>query len=398
MEFWKSLSGMLIVEFTSADPEHTFDAITLAKIPLSHIAQKAPLSYQVTIRRKDYRKLSSILKKRGNSLRIVSSRGLYWSVKRFIYRPILLISFFLLLLSSYYLPSRVFFLAVEGNKTVPDRRILSAAEECGIRFAASRKLVRSEKVKNALLSSVPQLQWAGVNTAGCTAVISVRERAEEDPAAEEKIVSNLIAKQDGFILSATITGGTAHFLPGEAVTKGQLLVSGYTDCGICIRAARAEGEILAQTNHKIAAVMPKAYIHAAASGEEHYRIGILLGKKRINLWKDSRIFNTGCGRMYEEYYVSLPGGFQLPIALCIDRYRDYELREATVSEDHALLQLQEFSEAYLKEQMVAGQIVKKQQRLTSSANVFQLDSRFVCTEMIGIEQREQIGVINGKRN
>jgi len=398
LEFWKSLSGMLTVEFTSAVPEQTLGSITHAKIPLSHVVQKSDLTYQILIRRRDYRQLSNILRRQGDHLEIVRKRGVYWNLKSLFRRPVLLGVFLFLLLSAFYLPSKIFFVTVEGNATIPDRLILSAAEDCGIRFAASRKLVRSEKVKNALLSAVPQLQWAGVNTSGCTAVISVRERIEEEQPSETNIVSNLIADRDGYILSATITSGTAHVLPGEAVTKGQLLISGYTDCGICIRASRAEGEILAQTNRKIKAVMPERYVLPETIHKANYKISLLIGKKRINLWKDSRISDTGCGRMYEEYFVSLPGGFRLPIAICVDQYLDYETREAVIPEADVQIQLQEFSDNYLLRQLVAGQIVKKQQQLFFTDGLYKLESSYTCTEMIGKEQREQIGVINGKRN
>lgn len=43
-------------------------------------------------------------------------------------------------------------------------------------------------MKNALLSAIPELQWAGVNTYGCRAVISVRERTlpERKPEPENR--------------------------------------------------------------------------------------------------------------------------------------------------------------------------------------------------------------------
>ena len=389
---------MLRVEFTSADPENAFDTITQANIPIAQVTQQDPLTYRIVIHRSDYRHLSALLLKKGDDLKIVKKRGVYWSVKQFLHRPVLVAFFTFLLLTSFYLPSRIFFITVEGNTAVPDRLILSAAEDCGIRFAASRKLVRSEKVKNALLSAVPQLQWAGVNTSGCRAVISVRERTEESPSQKEKIVSNLVAERDGFVLSTTITSGTAHVLPGQTVTKGQLLVSGYTDCGICIRAARAEGEILAQTNRKITAVMPENDYQTVSIPRKTRNISLLIGKKRINLWKDSSIFKAGCGRMYEEYYVSLPGGFQLPVAVCIDQYTDYELREAKVSREDAKQQLQQFSDGYLTQQMIAGQFLQTQHDFSCSDVLYKLESSYICTEMIGREQREQIGVFNGKRN
>ena len=397
MTFWNYLSGILTVEFTSAIPEKILDAIALAKIPLEHVRQKSDLTYQLQIRRRDYKYLKKILQQREEQLIVVKKQGLYLQIRAFLHRPVLLSVLLLLLLSSLYLPTRIFFVAVEGNTTVPERLILSAAENCGIRFCASRKHIRSEKVKNELLSAVPQLQWAGINTSGCTAVISVRERKEE-ALQEKNIVSNLVADRDGYILSATVTGGTAHVAPGDAVTEGQLLISGYTDGGICIRAARAEGELLALTNRKITAVMPEFCRIPEETRDTQYQISILMGKKRINLWKDSRISHGVCGRMYQEYYVSLPGGFRLPVAICVDRYMAGSWREGAIPEDAALLQLQQFSERHLLNQMVAGQILQKQQQLTKSEGLYQLYGSYTCTEMIGREQREQIGVINGKGN
>ena len=396
MGLFRSLSGMLTVEFTSAEPEKTLEQIVLDRIPLSHVVQKKELTYEIQIQRKDYRRLTELLLRLGNSWIIVRKQGLYWPLKAFARRPVLMSLLVFLLLSSFYLPSRIFFLSVEGNQDIPERLILSAAEDCGIRFAASRKHVRSEKVKNALLSAVPQLQWAGINTYGCRAVISVRERREEEPLTHQNQVSSLIADRDGFILSATVTAGTPHCAPGDTVTRGQVLVSGYTDCGICIRASRAEGEILAQTSRKLTAVTPAYYAATAMTSEPKYKISLVVGKKRINLWKDSRISDTTCDRMYEEYYVSLPGRFQLPVAICVDQYFDYDLQDAAASEAIAQRKLQEFSEDYLMQQMISGQVIQKQHHLMHSKTLYILESSYVCTEMIGKERREQIGVMNGK--
>ena len=117
------------------------------------------------------------------------------------------------------------FIEAEGNELLSGEEILAAAEECGISFGASRKYIRSEKVKNQLLSLLPELQWAGINTVGCRAVISVRERAVAENSHPKQYVSNLVAEQDAYILSATVTEGTPMVRPGDSVVAGQTLVS-----------------------------------------------------------------------------------------------------------------------------------------------------------------------------
>ena len=97
----------------------------------------------------------------------------------------------------------------------------------------------------------------GVNTSGCVATVSVRERTDPEVTEQDSAVSNIVASRDGFIVSATVTRGNFLCRVGQSVKAGQVLISGYTDCGICIQATRAEGEIYAQTSRDFAAVTPR---------------------------------------------------------------------------------------------------------------------------------------------
>ena len=41
--------------------------------------------------------------------------------------------------------------------------------------------------------------------------------------------------------------------------------------------------------------------------------------------------------------------------------------------------------------MIAGQVISREEMLASGSGVYKLAGEYVCTEMIGREQREQIG-------
>lgn len=398
MDLWKSLAGMVEVELTSAEPEAALGAVSTRGIEIFRVEQKGELTMRFRIRWKDYGMLAALCEKRGETLKLLRKSGLYWAGRQLLRRPVLLagMAFFLALV--LYLPSRVFFIRVEGNVTVPTRQILEAAGESGICFGASRRQVRSEKVKNALLSAVPQLQWAGVNTAGCVATISVRERTDAQASQQEWEVTSIVAARDGYILSGTVTRGNALFQVGQAVKAGQVLVSGYTDCGICIQATRAEGEITAQTNRTLEAVTPSQWVLRGEETGVHRKYSLLFGKKRINLWKDSGILDTTCGRMYMEYYVTLPGGFQLPLALCVEEFTSYETGTAELPQSGAEEALTEYADSYLLQQMVAGEIRSRLQTVCLDGGIYRLKGSYVCVEMIGRVQREQIGDTNGKNS
>lgn len=398
MIFGSGIAGILEVELTSAEIEAALTAINSAGIALAQLSRKSELVCTFSIRRSQYHQLRLLCKKRAESLRIVRSRGLYWSLKKLYRRPLLLVGISAVMLLVLMIPTRVYFIRVEGNETIPDNRILAAAEYCGICFGASRREVRSEKIKNALLSELPQLQWAGVNTYGCTAVISVREGAKQEDQPDSSDIVSIVAERDGFILSGTVVQGNAVFQPGQAVKKGQVLISAYTDCGFCIRAERAEGEILALTNRFFSAVTPSECGYYTEIPNVKRKISVIFRKKRINLWKDSGISDDSCGRMYKEYYVALPGGFRLPVALCVETYAAYDMQWKEIPQEDVETMLSKAAGEYLSDQMVAGTIQSKTELITLEEGVYQLAGKYVCVEMIGRQQREQIGDTNGKNS
>ena len=388
MDFWRFMGGMLEVELTSAEIGSALQAINEKNIPIYQVQQISDLTTVFRINRRDFYTLGCLAEKRGDHLRLHNKSGLYRAIQGLWKRPVLLFGIVLLLYLAMVFPTKVMFVQVEGNVRLPDNQILSAAEDCGIRFWAARREVRSERVKNALLSTVPELQWVGVNTHGCVAVISVQERREENRQEKDHAVGSIVAARDGVIDSCTATRGNMLCYVGQAVKEGQVLISGYTDCGICIQATRAEGEVYGQTRRELCVITLAQYRIPVSVQETKRKYSLIIGKKRINLWKDSGIWDASCGRMYEEYYITLPGGFRLPAALAVE---SYHVREFVCAEQDMEDSLAGYARTYLLEQMVAGQILDASFWFTATEDVLFLKGSFLCREMIGRVQQEKIG-------
>lgn len=397
MSFWKQAAGIVRAELVSADPEGTLRALGEAGIALDEITPKGALTLEFLLRREDLPAAETLCRKRGDSFRVLGRQGLWYAVGALWERKLLLTGLVFLLGLTMLLPTRVLFFRVEGNRTVPTAQILWEAERQGLSFGASRRGVRSEHVKNALLEAIPELEWVGVNTQGCTAVISVRERTAPAPAPEAKHqVGNIVAAMDGYILSVTVTQGTGLVQPGQAVKKGEILISGYTDCGICIQAAQAEGEILAQTRRQIEAVTPAQYLRKGKITGTKRALSLLLGKKRIFFWKDSGILEGSCDRIQEDYPLTLPGQFRLPVSLRVETYEIRESTSAKLTDPEASALLEAFAARYLPQQMIAGRIQQTQQTILGNGDIYRLRGGYLCQEMLGREKREGNGESNGK--
>lgn len=397
MILWRALSGTVRVELTSANLTASLAEINRAGIEIRSLQWKNELTCCCQIQRKNYQILRNLSDKRGDSLRVINRSGIIWYICSLWKRPLLILGLLTILILAQFLSNRVLFVCVQGNEMIPSKLILESAEKLGLTLGISGRDIRSETIKNGLLSQIPDLQWAGVNTSGCVAIISVQERTDKKKT-ENSGVSSIIAAKDGYILSGIVEKGTAMFQNGQTVQKGQLLISGYTDCGFCIRAERATGTVMAQTMQEITAVTPEKCFVRTELLQTRRKVSLIIGKKRINLWKGSSILDATCGRIYNEYYVTLPGGFRLPIAICVDRYQSGENMEYSQNQTNVHNQLRGFSRSYLQRNMIAGSIRNTKEHLSADNGLFIMEGVYNCTEMIGREQLEQIGEINGKND
>jgi sporulation protein YqfD len=274
------------------------------------------------------------------------------------------------------LPTRVFFFRVEGNGELPERYILEQAAKCGVSFGVARRELRSEQVKNQLLKAIPELRWAGVNTQGCTAVITVALR---DPGEnrEEDLPGDIVAVDDGLVTACYPAAGTAMVAPGQAIREGQVLISGVTDLGRITHLGRAQGEVYGLTKRTLEAVLPGKTLLKQSTGQTIRKFSLLIGKKYVNFSNDSGIFMGSCVRMRTVNYLTLPGGFSLPAALVTDTYFSCETTEAP-REDWG--PLEDAARRIIRERMTAGVILS--QRLHQEGNT--LSAQFECRELLGV--------------
>ncbi len=384
------LPGMLTVEITCADCANLLNSAGEGGVHLFDVTYCSDLTLNLRISRSDYEKMLVIAEKYGAAVKIIRSNGLFRTAKAAIKRPVLLVFGLLLFLMFVFVPGRVFFISVEGNNSVPTNQILEAAAECGIRFGAIRRQLRSEKMKNALLEKMPQLQWAGINTSGCTAVISVREKTTNDGEnTKNDGVCSIVAARDGVIRSCTVYQGNALCAVGQAVKAGQTLVSGYVDCGLVTKAVRAKAEIQALTFRDLEVISPTVASKRGDIIREKTNFSLKIGKKLINLFHNSGNLDASCAKIYSESYVRLPGDFVLPIAVIKETVVVCEEMNDVLAEGEPVGWLAEFAQAYLRQSMVAGEIISAETEVNAIDSAHYFYGEYACTEMIGQVKYEQ---------
>lgn len=396
MGLYRSIGGMLRIRILSGDVPHTLQAIDREKITVFSVLVKESVVLECSVHRRDISRIEKLCDRKGYQLQILKREGIFWPLRALITRPVFTVGMLLLLLTAGMIPGRILFISTEGNETVSSRCILEQAERAGLSFWSVRRQVRSEQIKNILLAEIPQLQWVGVNTYGCRAVITVRERSTRENDEKVTAVSHVVAARDGVVQSCTVTQGNKNCAPGKAVRKGDVLISGYTDCGLTIRAERAKGEVFALTKRSIRVSTPAKCRFQSQTGRTSTGFSLLIGKKRINFYKGSGIYGGSCDKMYSKYVLTLPGGFELPVALLKERAMFCDLTETETDGSEEFLS--DFAADYLTCQMTEGSILRRTETLSKSEGVTSLTGIYDCLEQIGIAQDEMIGEFHGKTN
>jgi len=389
------LPGKLDILFVSGNHADLLSRLNRAGISVYNLTEVDELTAQCRIRRQDYKYFLQISSKTGAEVTVLGESGLNQYVKRALRRAVLTVGILALILCTSYLPSRILFVHVQGNSKMPTEKIIERAEECGIYFGASRKDVRSEKVKNALISALPELQWVGVNTYGCVAEISVREKTLPSEDRVESGISSIVAATDGIIRDLTVTQGNALCKVGQAVKKGQVIISGYTDCGLLLIGTQAQGEVYAETKRSNAAVTPLMYSKREVQTEKNKKFSLLIGKKLIKFYNDSGISHTSCVKMYKKEYLMLPGGFRLPVAFITETVINYRSTDAYEAEPQDFDWLSEASKYYLLTQTVAGKLLATEEQRSLNNGTCTIQGDYTCFEMIGRIQNEESRLKDG---
>lgn len=390
MDIWKFFAGLVKVKISAASVAQLITRISNAGIDLMDVVSIDDFTIEATVMREDIDVLNEIAQKHGEAVKIMNKRGLYWLTKRIKSRKLLVIGITIILFLTAFLPTRILFVQVEGNSNIPSNYIIEIAQSSGVAFGTSRRKVRSEKIKNKLLEKIPELQWTGINTYGCVALISVKERSTTSTPEKSCAVSNIVALQDGVIEQCTVLQGNSLCKVGQSVKKGQVLVSGYVDCGRYVKAVRAEAEIYASTLRKTEIQTPRKKSVRCVVLDNKTNYSLLFGKNFIKLSQDSGISSSGCVKMYETKYLTLPGGFSLPLALVIEHYKDYACQTDYSNDSDSCEWMYDFSEKYLRDHMVAGRIISSNLYLEPTEDTFKLCGSYICSEMIGQVKSEEI--------
>ncbi len=194
-------------------------------IPLWNIKNvKGNISASTTI--DGYLAIRKPARKSGMRVMAIERKGLIFFLKKNKIRVGLLIGVVVFACITFTLSQFVWSVSLVGNVELEESYLLTAFEKHGVKVGVPVSSIDDKDIAQNVVSETPELSWAAVNRKGTVVVIEVREKTLAPEKHDNSIPTNLIANENGLILSVDVLNGVEEIKPGSAVSKGDLLVSG----------------------------------------------------------------------------------------------------------------------------------------------------------------------------
>ncbi len=377
-------TGWVTARITGAAPEKFLCALAERGIPFWDAEPPVDYSLTVEIPWRAAKLVQPLAASLGCEGTVTGRHGLPALADKLRRRYFLLIGAALILAVLFVGSAFIWEIDIEGNETVPEGVIRQALQECGVDIGAFWPGMSQDGVRNGVILRVPDIRWMTVTMRGSHARVIVRERYTHPPIVPETAYADIVAAKAGLVEHVDAFQGTALTEPTKAVLPGEKLIGGYVTGRIGVQGpTRAVGAVIARTWYELTAKTPAVPMGKSYSGHERTRWALILGKTRINFYKDSSICPAGCDKIIKEYTLARKGLFALPVTLVKTTYAPYDTRAADGTRLRKALedQLMETLTGQLGED---GEVLSSRFSASGSNGALYVTLRAECREQIGV--------------
>lgn len=329
--------------------------------------------------RSGYKKIRAVARKSGMRVRILKKHGLPFFLDRHSRRAGVLIGICFCVAAILILSTRIWSVDVTGNVRVPAEKIIEVFEELGVKKGVPGAKIDIKSTEIAALRKLPELSWLNINIAGSAARIEVRETVETPEIDDDGTPTDIVAARDGQIVILRPFSGTEEQKIGNAVLKGDPLISGIVENkDLTVSFCRSKGYVVARTTRNVTVGQnPKIKVRRKADEKISYILNFLFFN--IPLGK------TSAENIYRESSEVFINGVTLPVGITKCRELISAESEITLSENR--MRLAAYSE-FMEKCTEEFRYLKVEQSEITEKNAdgkITVSGKFVCLENIGKE-------------
>ncbi len=173
-----------------------------------------------------YIAIHTVARKSGMRVQSTDKVGLKYFLRKHKARVGIALGILASVIIMFTLTQFVWSVSVVGNTTIDTDLILSTLENYDVKVGVPISSIDNDEVASLVMNDIKKLSWASVNMKGSVIIVEVREKTDAPKIYDASKPTNVVASEDGVILSIDVLYGNEEVKPGSAVTKGDLLISG----------------------------------------------------------------------------------------------------------------------------------------------------------------------------
>ncbi len=379
IRLFRFLSGYVVFSGKGGFPERFINLCSMNGISLWDAKSSSGILHAKTSV-KGYKKLRQCAKKSGMKIRITKKCGFPFIIAPYMKRKGLFAGIVLSAVIVALLSSTVWTTEVIGNEKFTREQIIEIAEHYGVRTGAFRHTLDLKEIRSSIKAEVEGISWFSVVIDGSHVILHVSETDGTTEIIDSKKPCNIVSGIDGEVLKIETQQGTTAVLPGNAVTKGDLLISGVSekaDGSVFFTHARGTAIIRTKNTHEVN--LPST-IDIKKTTDIKNRFTVSIFGLNIPLFINK---NDDCIRQ-DRKFMSYRDTI-LPVGIIHSKYAQYTDAPLTLTQPQSSLLASFF--AFLHEKEIMTDAVPEAESITFSINdtVTQIKTEHIIHKKTGIE-------------
>ena len=384
--FLRWTKGSVTVRVRGSSIERFLNASARAGVRLHAVRRTDPAELTCALSVADFRRLRPYMRRTGCRIHLTGRRGAPFVAARFWKRRVLVAGAGLLAGLWLVLGNFLWVIDLRIDPGLPREAVVARLHELGVYTGAPIWAIDETWARNMLINSFEEVGFATVARRGNAARVEVRARATDPEMRDEKAHTGVAAARAGVVTGLEVTGGEAVVKIGDAVEKGDLLISALVHPRTETAApylSHGMGRVTARTWYDFAAAAPASQPQKRYTGKTRTQYALVFGNRRINLYFGSGITGNTCDKIVEKRGLTLSPSVALPIALVRQTYVFYELDGADDPDARAQA-MAETAERRLGE-IIDGEVLEFAWSRDESAAAVTIRCAAACEEQIGAE-------------
>lgn len=286
---------------------------------------------------KDFKKIKSFAKITGVRVRISKKNGPGFFIFNNRNRYFLVAGLIIFIIIILWSTKKIVKIEIHGNEYYASTEIYEFLTENNIDYGSVVKNISCKDIEKLMLNHFDLLTFVSVHINGNTLIITVKENKTVKQEKEDETPCNLVATEDGVVVSIITRAGVPLVKAGDEVKRDDVLVYSKIDYNKIMgenygyETVCSDADILIRVNKEYKDIVNRKYEKRVYTGRIQKVKGIKINNLYLTISKEKCKF-----KKYdtETTYSDDRYGFKkMPVTYFYTTYREYELVESEYTDE-----------------------------------------------------------------